>query len=48
MNMSEQRGTNLDSELREVLGEFYQPILNARRNQQRNRLQARLPLALDF
>ena len=48
INMAEKRGSNLDSELREVLGELYQPFVDARKDQQRNRLQARLPLALDF
>ena len=48
MNMDEKRGTYLDGELRELLGEFYEPMLNARRDQQRNRLQARLPYLLNF
>lgn len=48
LNMTEKRGTYLDSELREMLGDFYSPILNARRDMQRNRLQARLPQLLNF
>ncbi len=48
MDMSEKKGTYLDGELREVLGDFYQPVLNARRDMQRNRLQARLPYLLNF
>ena len=48
MDMSEKNGTYLDGELREVLGEFYEPMLNARRDMQRNRLQARLPYLLNF
>jgi len=48
MNMAENQDTYLDSQLREVLGDFYQPVLNARRDQQRNRLQARLPMQLNF
>ena len=37
-----------DSELRELLGDLYLPFLNARRDMQRNRLQARLPQMLSF
>ena len=48
LDMKEKKGTYLDSELREVLGEFYQPFLNARKDMQRNRLQARLPYLLNF
>ena len=48
VEMSEKKGSHLDSELREILGEFYQPFLNARRDMQRNRLQARLPIMLNF
>jgi protease-4 len=38
------KGSYLDSELREVLGDLYQPFVDFRRDQQRNRLQARLPM----
>ena len=48
MDMTDNHGTYLDSELREVLGDLYQPLLNVRRDQQRNRLQARLPYLLNF
>ena len=48
LDMSEKRGTYLDGELRTALGEFYQPLLDARRNMQRNRLQSRLPMMLNF
>ena len=48
ISATEKSGSYLDSELREVLGEFYQPVLNARRDMQRNRLQARLPYLLNF
>ena len=48
MNMDKKRNTYLDSELREVLGGFYQPVVDARRDMQRNRLQARLPYQLNF
>ena len=43
---SEKKGSYLDTELREVLGDLYQHILDLRRDQQRNRLQARLPMDL--
>lgn len=48
LKMDEKRGTYLDSELRETLGEFYQPFLNVCRDMQRNRLQARMPFLLSF
>jgi protease-4 len=48
MNQSENRGTHLDAELRELLGDLYQPFVNARRDQQRNRLQARMSYLLNF
>ena len=48
MKMEEKRGTNLDAELRQALGEFYQPVIDLRRDQQRNRLQTRLPFMLNF
>ena len=48
LNISEKRGTYLDEELHTVLGDFYQPFIDARRDQQRNRLQARLPYLLNF
>ena len=36
----------LDEELKAVLGEFYEPFISARRDQQRNRLQARFPYSV--
>ena len=48
MNQSENRGTHLDAELRELLGDLYQPFMEARRDQQRNRLQTRMPYMLNF
>ena len=48
LSMTEKKGTYLDSELREILGELYEPFINARKDQQRNRLQARLPYMLNF
>ncbi len=45
----EDKGSYLDGELREILGELYQPFIDMRRDQQRNRLQVRLPVAgLEF
>ena len=45
--MADKENTSyLNSEMREVLGDLYEPILNLRRDQQRNRLQARLPYLL--
>jgi protease-4 len=40
---SEEKGTYLDGELRAVLGDAYEPFMQMRLDQQRNRLQARLP-----
>ena len=40
---SEEKGTYLDEQLRETLGALYDPIMQARKDAQRNRLQARLP-----
>jgi protease-4 len=37
------KGSYLDSELRTVMGDFYEPFVQMRLDQQRNRLQARLP-----
>ena len=42
----EDKGTYLDSELRSLLGDAYEPVMEMRLNQQRNRLQARLPFDL--
>lgn len=48
LEVTDKKGTYLDSELRSVLGDLYEPMLNARRDQQRNRMQARLPYLLNF
>lgn len=40
---ADDKGTYLDAELRTLLGDAYEPIMEARMNQQRNRLQARMP-----
>lgn len=37
------KGTYLDQQLQETLGELYEPIIELRKDRQRNRLQARLP-----
>ena len=39
-------GSYLDSQLRELLGDLYEPYLELRRDQQRNRLQVRLPFSV--
>ena len=39
----DETGSYLDSQLRTILGDFYEPIMEMRLDQQRNRLQARLP-----
>jgi protease-4 len=44
----ESESSYLNNELREVLGDLYEPILNMRKDQQRNRLQARLPYLLSI
>ena len=40
------KGTYLDAELHTLLGDAYEPFMEARMDQQRNRLQARLPFAV--
>jgi protease-4 len=45
---NEKKGSYLDSELRSVLGELYEPVMELRRDQQRNHLQARLPFTTVF
>ena len=42
-NSDKNKGSYLDSELRAVLGDLYEPVMQLRMDQQRNRLQARLP-----
>ena len=48
INQEEKKGSYLDSELRETLGDLYQPFIDMRRDQQRNRLQVRLPDLPEF
>ena len=45
---SEDKGTYLDTQLRETLGVLYEPIIQARKDAQRNRLQVRLPYLVDM
>ena len=40
---SENKGTYLDEQLRQTLGVLYEPIMQVRKDAQRNRLQVRLP-----
>lgn len=41
----ESKGTYLDQQLKETLGELYEPLMELRKDRQRNRLQARFPFA---
>jgi protease-4 len=41
----ESKGTYLDQEMQKVLGELYEPLMELRKDRQRNRLQARFPFA---
>ncbi len=45
---SEDKGTYLDGQLHETLGSLYEPIMQARKDAQRNRLQVRLPYLVDM
>lgn len=45
---SEKKGTYLDEQLHETLGSLYEPIMQARKDAQRNRLQVRLPYLVDM
>lgn len=45
---SEKKGTYLDEQLHETLGTLYEPIMQARKDAQRNRLQVRLPYLVDM
>lgn len=42
---TDSKGTYLDEQLRETLGELYEPFIEMRKDRQRNRLQARLPFS---
>ena len=44
-NEEKNKGSYLDGQLREVLGDLYEPVMQLRQAQQRNRLQARLPFS---
>ena len=41
----ESKGTYLDQQMQEMLGELYEPLIELRKDRQRNRLQARFPFA---
>jgi protease-4 len=43
----EKKGSYLDEELRATLGDLYAPLMEARKDCQRNRLQARFPFKLE-
>ena len=43
----EDKGTYLDDQLRETLGLLYEPLMQARKDSQRNRLQARFPYKIE-
>ncbi len=43
MKQQEDKGSYLDGELHTILGDMYEPIMQIRLDQQRNRLQARFP-----
>ena len=45
---SEDKGTYLDEQLHETLGALYEPIMQARKDAQRNRLQVRLPYLVNM
>ena len=42
---NEDKGSYLDAEMRALLGDFYEPIMEMRMDMQRNRLQTRLPFS---
>ena len=44
-NANEKKGSYLDEQMKESLGEMYTPFMELRKDRQRNRLQARLPFA---
>ena len=41
----ESKGTYLDQQMQEMLGDLYEPFIELRKDRQRNHLQARLPFA---
>ena len=46
LNSDEKKGSYLDSQLRQALGDLYEPVMQLRLDQMRNRLQARLPYSI--
>jgi protease-4 len=47
LNQAENHNNYLDSHMRMVLGEFYQPFVELRNARNRELLQARIPFTLD-
>jgi len=47
LSSSDKKGSYLDNELRQTLGELYQPLLELRRDMQCSRLQAKFPYQLE-
>ncbi len=45
---SEEKDTYLDEQLRQTLGVLYEPVMQARKDAQRNRLQVRLPFLVNM
>ena len=48
LNKKEKKSDFLDEQLREELGDLYEPIMEMRKDKQRNRLQARLPFSTEI
>ena len=48
LNSDSEKGSYLDGELRALLGDAYEPFVEMRMDQQRNRLQARLPFGVSM
>ena len=48
LSSSDKKGSYLDNELRQTLGELYQPLLELRRDMQCSRLQAKFPYQLEI
>ena len=48
LSSSDKKGSYLDDELRQTLGELYQPLLELRRDMQCSRLQAKFPYQLEI
>ena len=43
----DKKGSYLDAQLRQLLGDLYEPVMQMRLDQQRNRLQARIPFSVE-